>query len=65
MSSPSPDADELFARLVHARQLRHDVDEGLHALVAALQGAEGHRLLENPGNDRMALGVVGVQEALR
>ena len=65
MSSPQPDRDEPLARLVHARELRHDIDHGLHAIVAALERAQRHRVLKDAGDDRMTLGVVGVQEALR
>ncbi len=65
MSSPEIDPGEPLARLVHARQLRHDIDQGLHALVAALERGLGHRVLERAGSDRVALVLVGVQEALR
>ena len=62
---PGAPRDEVAARLVHPRQLRDDVDGGLHARVAALQRAEGHRPLDGAGGDRVALGVVAVEEARR
>ena len=65
MSSPETDPGEPLARLVHARELRHDIDQGLHALVPALERGLGHRVPERAGGDRVALVVVGVQEALR
>src|SRR5205085_5085169 len=61
---PGDDSGEPLARLVHARQLRHDIDQGLHALVPALERALRHRVLERAGSDRVTLGVVGVKEAL-
>jgi hypothetical protein len=36
---PGSDRGEPFARLVDARELRHDIDQGLRALVAALERA--------------------------
>jgi hypothetical protein len=62
---PGDDPREPFARLVHARQLRHDVDQRLRALVLALERRQSHRRLEPAGSDRVTLVVVGVQEALR
>jgi hypothetical protein len=56
---------ELFARLVHPRQLRHDIDQRPHAFVAALERGLGHCVLERAGSDRVALGVVGIEEAFR
>ena len=65
MSSPEMMPGEPFAGLVHARQLRHHIDQGLHALVAALERGLRHRVPERAGGDRVTLGVVGVQQALR
>ena len=62
---PGDDPGEPFARLVHARQLRHHLDQGLDALVLALERGLSHRVPERAGSDRVALVVVGVQEALR
>jgi hypothetical protein len=62
---PGPDPDEPPARLVHGRQLRHQIDQGLDALVLALERPQSHRVLEDAGHDRMALILVGVQEAFR
>ena len=46
---------EPFARLVHARQLRHDINQRLHALVPPLERCLGQSVLERPGADRVAL----------
>jgi len=62
---PGDDPREPFARLVHARQLRHDVDQRLRTLVLALERRQSHRLLEPAGSDRVTLVVVGIQEAVR
>ena len=65
MSSPDSDPGEPLAWLVHGRQLRHEVDQGLDARVLALERGLGHRVPQRAGGDRVALVVVGVQEALR
>src|SRR2546423_14250455 len=62
---PGDDPGEPFARLVHARQLRHDIDQSLDALVRALEPGLSHRVLERTGSDRVALVLIRIQEALR
>ena len=52
------------ARLVHAQQLSHGVAEGLVTVVGAAESDCRHGVVQHPGTDRMAFGVVGVQEAL-
>src|SRR5438105_11920441 len=47
---PGDDPGEPFARLVHARQLRHHIDEGLDALVPALERGLSHRVLKRAGS---------------
>src|SRR3712207_8512866 len=54
---------EPSAGLVHGRQLGHHIDQGLGAVVVALERGLGHRVPERAGGDRVALGVVAVQEA--
>src|SRR5215211_276369 len=41
------------------------IDQGLDALVAALERGLRHRVLERAGSDRVTLGVIRIQEALR
>jgi len=48
---PGDDSGEPFARLVHARQLRHHPDQGLDPLVLALERALSHRVLKRAGSD--------------
>ena len=48
---PGADPDEPPARLVHARQSRHHLDQGFHALVLALERAQSHRVLEDAGHE--------------
>ena len=58
---PGDDPGEPLARLVHGRQLRHHLDQCLHAFVAALECGLGHRVLERAGGDRVALLLIRVQ----
>ena len=62
---PGDHPGEELARLVHLRELRHDLDHRLHALVTALERGLRHRVPERAGSDRMALVLIRVQEALR
>jgi hypothetical protein len=56
---------ESSVRLVHAEELGNDVAHGLDAVVRAAQRDLRHRVTQHAGSDRVALGMVGVQEALR
>ena len=62
---PGDDPGKPFARLVHARQLRHHIDHSLDALVPALERGLSHRVLEYSGSDRVALVLIRVEEGLR
>jgi hypothetical protein len=62
---PGDEPREPPARLVHARQLRHDIDQSLHPVVPSLKRRLRHRVLERSGSNRVTLVVVRVQEALR
>ena len=53
------------ARLVHAEELGHGVAQGLGALVLAAKRDRSQRVAQHAGGDRMALGVVGIEEAVR
>ena len=56
---------ESFARLVHAQQLGHGVAQRLGAIVDAHERDLRHRVAQHAGSDRVALGMVGIQEAFR
>ena len=56
---------EAFARLVHAQELGHTIPQCLRAFVRATKRDLRHRVAKDTGRDRVALGVVGVQEAFR
>ena len=56
---------ESFPRLVHAQQLGHGVAQHLDAIVGAHERDLRHRGAQHAGGDRVALGVVGIQEAFR
>ena len=62
---PGADPDEPFAGLVHARQLRHQLDQGIHALVSTLEHGQSHGVPKRSGSDRVALVVIRVEEAFR
>ena len=51
-------------RLVHAQQFGHDLPERLVTVVGATECDRRHGVVQHPGADRMAFGVVGVEEAL-
>ncbi len=51
-------------RFVHLRELGDQVDHGLHPFVAALERRQRHRVTERPCGHRMALPLIGVEEAL-
>ncbi len=53
------------ARLVHAQELGHGLAQRLDAIVGAQERDLRHRVAEHAGGDRVALGVVGVEEAVR
>ncbi len=54
---------EARARLVHAQQLGHGVAHRLDAIVGAHERDLRHRVAQHAGGDRVALGMVGVQQA--
>ena len=56
---------EALARLVHAQQLGHDLAQRLGASSPRLQRGLRHRVAQHARGDRVALGVVGVEQALR
>jgi hypothetical protein len=56
---------EPFARLVHAQQLGDDVAQRIGALAGAAQHVLHQGVALYAGTDRVPLGVVGVQEAVR
>ena len=61
---PGEHAAEPFARLVHAQEFGDGALQCLGALVGAAERDLRHRVLQHAGTDRVALGAVGVQEAL-
>ena len=65
MSRPDIIRGESLARLVHAEELGHGVAQGLGAFVRAAKRDLRHRVAQHAGGDRVALGVVGIQEAFR
>ena len=52
-------------RLVHAQELGHDVAQRHRLVVLAAQEHRRHRGAQNAGGDRVALGVVRVEELVR
>ena len=56
---------ESLARLVHAEQLGHGVSQRLDAIVGAHERDLRHRVAQHSRSDRVALGVVGIEEAFR
>ena len=52
------------AWLAHAQQLGHDVSKGLVPVVGPGERDLRHRVVQHAGTDRMAFGVVRVEEAL-
>ena len=46
-------------------QLGHDVAQGLDAVVGAHERDLRHRVAQHAGSDRVALGMVGIQQAFR
>ena len=65
MSRPDIIAANRVARLVHAQQLGHGVAQRLDAIVGAHERDLRHRGAQHAGSDRVALGLVGIQEAFR
>ena len=55
---------ESSARLVHAEELGHCVAECFRAVVCAAKRDRCHRVAQHAGSDRVALGMVGIQEAV-
>ena len=53
------------ARLVHAKELGHGVAQCLRAFVFAAKNDRRHRVAQHAGSDRVALGMVRIQEAFR
>ena len=47
------------------RGLRADDTQGLDTILSAIDGGERHRVAQHAGTDRVALGMVRVQKALR
>jgi hypothetical protein len=60
---PGEDPGKQLARLVHARQLRHDIGQGFHALVRAQERGFSQRVPKHTGGDRVTLVLVGIQKA--
>ena len=56
---------EPLARLVHLEELGHGVAQGRGAVVGAAERDRRHRGAQHAGGDRVALGVVRVQQAFR
>jgi hypothetical protein len=56
---------ESSARLVHAEELGHGVAQSLGAVVFAAKNDLRHRVAQHAGGDRVALDVVGIEEAFR
>lgn len=52
-------------RFIHAEQLGHGVSQCVGALVPAAKRHRGHRVAQHAGRDRVALGVIAVEEAFR
>ena len=55
---------ESFAGLVHAEELGNDLAHGFHVVVLAEQRDLRERVAQHAGGDRVALGVVGIQQAV-
>jgi hypothetical protein len=53
------------ARLVHAEELGNRVAQGLGAFVRAAKRDTRHRVAQHARSNRVAFGMVGIQEALR
>jgi hypothetical protein len=64
MSRPDIIRGEASARLVHAEEFGHCFAERLRAVVRAAKRDRCHRGAQYAGSDRVALGVVGIQEAV-
>src|SRR5947209_16735736 len=62
---PRSQAGKQFARLVEARHLRNHLEQGLEALVDALERGLGDRVVKRAGGDGVALALIGIQQALR
>ena len=56
---------ESFARLVHRQELANGVARGRRSFVVPAQRDRRHRRVEHARSDGMALGLVGVEEAVR
>jgi hypothetical protein len=56
---------ETRARLVHGQQLGQDAAHGVDPRIGAGERGRRHRVLQDAGRDRVPLGVVAVQQALR
>jgi len=56
---------EASTRFVHAEELGHDVAQGLGAIVGTHERDLRHRGAQHTGGDRVSLGMVGIQQAVR
>jgi len=56
---------EPLARLVQDQQLRHQVAQGVETRIGAREHCLRHRVLQHASSDRVPLGLVGVQQAVR
>ena len=65
MSRPDNHRGEASARLLHAEQLGHGVAQRLRAIVLAAKRDRRHRVAQHAGTHRVALGVIGIQQAFR
>ena len=65
MSRPDILRGQSSARLVQPEELGNDVSQGLRAVIRALKRDMRHRVAQHAGGDRVALGVVGIQQAFR
>jgi hypothetical protein len=55
---------EPLARLIHPQQLGHDLAQGVDAFVDNVERDLRHGMAQHTGGDWVALGLVGVQEAV-
>ena len=65
MSSPDILRGHSSANLVQAEELGNDVSQGLRASIWSAKRDLRHRVAQHAGGDRVALGVVSIQQAFR
>ena len=58
------EAGEVIARLLHGEDLGHRLPQGFDAIVPAQERRLRHRVAQGPRGRRVALRLVGVEEAL-